>query len=414
MRQANIQGWTGALGHVLLAAILAASLVLPAHAGPREQARVIHDRLAGVPPSDLVLTQMENVIATNGSDPLCPPGVSGATCAAHIAMNNVNFYNVTLKNFAAPWTNREQSVFVPLNEYIATVIGMIRDNVPFNTLLSANLTYHGRPGVVSAAPSPDNNLHYEQLEENNINLRDELVSAPQSTVQAIPDFATAGVMTSRAASKAFFIAGTNRAMFRFTMLNHMCYDMEQVHDPRIPPDRIRQDVSRSPGGDSRLFLNNCIGCHNGMDPLAGAYAYYNYNEVNESQGRLVYTDGEVHSKYFNNDQNFPQGYRTTDDSWENRWRVGQNSHLGFGPEPFASGNGAKSLGEELGNSDAFAACQVRKVFRAVCLRDPDLGDAADTSDLAAFTSIKSSFTSGAPVYSMKRAFAETAVYCMGQ
>ena len=42
-----------------------------------------------------------------------------------------NFYNVTLKNFAAPWTNRDQSVFVPLNDYIATVIGMIRDDRAF-------------------------------------------------------------------------------------------------------------------------------------------------------------------------------------------------------------------------------------------------------------------------------------------
>ena len=56
-------------------------------------------------------------------------------------------------------------------------------------------------------------------------------------------------------------------------------DMEQVHDTSIIPDRIRQDVSRSPGGDSRVFLNNCIGCHAGMDPLAQAFAYYNYNET---------------------------------------------------------------------------------------------------------------------------------------
>ena len=38
------------------------------------------------------------------------------------------------------------------------------------------------------------------------------------------------------------------------MLNHMCKDMEQVHDVKRVPDRIRQDVSRSPGGDSRLYL----------------------------------------------------------------------------------------------------------------------------------------------------------------
>lgn len=413
MKYAN-HGWIAALGRVLLFVLLAAGMSLPAQAGDREQARRIHDRLAGVPPSDAILDRMEAVITSNGSDPLCPAGITGATCAAHIAMNDTSFYNVTLKNFAAPWTNREQSVFVPLNDYIATVIGMIRDDIPFNTLLSADLTYHGRAGAVAASPSANNNNHYEQLEANNINLRDELVSTSQSSIQGIPSGAAAGVMTSRAASKAFFIAGTNRAMFRFTMLNHMCNDMEQVHDTKIPPDRIRQDVSRSPGGDSRLFLNNCIGCHNGMDPMAGAFAYYNYNEVDENTGSLEYTDGVVQPKYFNNDLNFPQGYRSTDDSWENRWREGQNAHLGFSSALTGSGNGAQSLGAELGNSDAFAACQVRKVFRTVCLRDPDLGDPVDTSDLQAFTSIKNSFTNGTPAYSMKRVFAETAVYCMGQ
>ena len=70
------------------------------------------------------------------------------------------------------------------------------------------------------------------------------------------------------------------------MLNHMCNDMEQVHDIKLSPDRIRQDVSRSPGGDSRLFLNSCIGCHNGMDPMAQAFAYYNFNETT---GSIEYT-----------------------------------------------------------------------------------------------------------------------------
>ena len=54
------------------------------------------------------------------------------------------------------------------------------------------------------------------------------------------------------------------------------------------------------------------------------------------------------------------------------------------------------------------------MFRAVLLKYPDLGDTVDTSDLQAFTSIKNSFVNGTPAYSMKRVFAETAVYCMGQ
>jgi len=376
-------------------ALLSVVLLTPANAGYREQAKQMHDRLAGVPPSELVLQQMEDAI-----NPALP---GDANTAADIAMDNANFYNVTLKNFAAPWTNRDRSVFVPLNDYIATVIGMVRDNEPFNELLSRDITYVGRTGVVPANPSASNNDHYEQLERNNINLRDELEFAQQSSINGLLPPATAGVMTSRAASEAFFIAGTNRAMFRFTLLNHLCNDMEQVHDPSLPPDRIRQDVSRSPGGDSRLFLNSCIGCHSGMDPLAGAFAYYDYDEIGS---QLVYDNSAVHPKYFNNDLNFPQGFRTTNDSWENRWREGQNAYLGFDGSLPGSGNGAKELGMELANSEAFASCQVRKVFRTVCLRD-----AENLQDRNAVTLISDTFRSTG--YSMKQVFADTAVHCMG-
>ena len=318
--------------HVVLAVLLSAMFVLPANAGYREQAKQMHDRLAGVPPTNIVLQQMEDAI-----NPALP---GNANTAADIAMDNENFYNVTLKNFAAPWTNRDRSIFVPLNDYIATVIGMIRDDLPFNTLLTDDITYIGRAGVVPAAPSANNNDHYEQLETNHINLRDELQFAQQSSINGIPSTATAGVITSRAASEAFFIAGTNRAMFRFTLLNHLCNDMEQLRDPRVTPDRVRQDVSRSPGGDSRLFLNSCIGCHTGMDPMTQAFAYYNYDEAS---GALEYTPGNVQPKYFNNDLNFPQGFRTPDDSWDNYWRKGQNSYLGFDVLLTGSGQGAKSL-----------------------------------------------------------------------
>ena len=380
---------------IVIVGIIMAGLVTTAAAGPREQAKRIHDRLAGVPPTDQVLQVMENQIT--GGDPVA---------AAYTAMDNRYFYSVTLKNFSAPWTNRDQSVFVPLNDYIATVIGMVRDDIDFSTLLSADIAYVGRSGVVPSAPAANNNDHFAQLESNNVDLGNinDFVQVPQSSITGIPSPATAGVMTSRAASEAFFVAGTNRAMFRFTLLNHMCYDMEQMLDTKLPPDWIRQDVSRSPGGDSRLFLNNCIGCHSGMDPLAGAYAYYNYDETS---GRLEYTPGSVQPKYYNNDLNFPQGFRTADDSWENRWREGQNAYLGFDTGLQGSGNGAKSLGQELGRSQAFATCQVKKVFRAVCLREPE-----NAADRNAVTTITNTFRSSG--YRMKQVFADTAVHCMGQ
>jgi len=369
-----------------------------AQEGPREFAKRIHDRLAGVPPTDAVLNLMEAEVDTGR------PGT--AIDAAYRAMENPSFYNVTLKNFAAPWTNRDQNVFVPLNDYIATVIGMIRDDKPFNTVLSANIVYVGPSSL--PAYSNNNNNHYEAMENQSIDMKVELQERVQSNMSGLPTGAVAGVLTTRASAEAFFVAGTNRAQFRFTMINHLCNDMEQVLDVKRTPDRIRQDVPRSPGGDSRLFLNNCIGCHSGMDPLAGAFAYYNFNETT---GSIEYTPGNVQPKYFNNDTNFETGYRTTDDSWMNYWREGQNQFLGWaqnGLGSVGSGMGAASMGDELANSDAFASCQVKKVFKAVCLREPE--DLADRNqvNLVMVPSLKNNG------YNMKQTFAEAAVYCMGQ
>lgn len=377
----------------LIAFFAAASLLAAAtHAGPREQARRMHDRIAGVPPSGAVLESMAADIAAGR--PLD---------AAYKAMESGAFYDVTLKNFATPWTNRDQTVFAPLNDYTATVIGMVRDDVPFNTLLSADLVYMGAAGLGLPGYSPTSNDHYAQLESRGLSLKTSLVSTTQSAVTGLPPAATAGVMTTRAAAEAFFIDGTNRAMFRFTMMNHLCRDLEQVQDPTRPPDRIRQDVSRSPGGDSRIYLNNCIACHSGMDPLAQAFAHYDFDET---QGRLVYTANQVQPKYFVNADNFRPGYVTQDDRWDNYWRSGPNALLGWSPAQPGSGQGAKSLGEELAGSEAFARCQVEKVFRNVCFRAPS--DAADRTRVAAMTG---SFQANG--YRLKRVFAEAATYCMG-
>ena len=365
-------------------------------ANDRDKAKRIHDRIAGVPPTEATLSQMESLIAGGN-----------ALAAADIATEQPSFYNVTLKNMAVPWTNRDQTVFAPLNDYVATFIGMVRDDVPFNTALSADLTYTVNGS--SPAVSPSNNDHYANAELNNVNLYTALQSTAQSSVMGIPASATAGFITSRASSEAFFIDGTNRAMFRFTLMNHLCRDMEQVLDTSLPPDMIRQDVSRSPGGDSRIFLNNCIGCHSGMDPLARAFAYYDFdNGTAMAPGtmRLVYTDGTVQPKYFNNNTNFAPGFVTPDDEWTNRWRKGQNSLLGWSSSLPGTGSGAKSMGEELANSTAFAQCQVEKVFKTVCFRAP--GNAADRAQVATMTN--NFRTNG---YRLKQVFAESAVYCMG-
>ena len=393
VRNKQAQVSSGRARRSLAAASVLLILATAAHAGPAEQAKRIYERIAGEPPPPAVLTQM--TAAINGT-----PGQGGLVAAAAIATNASGFYNVTLKNMVIPWTNRDQTVFAPLNDYAATVIGMVRDNADFSTVLSADILYTvNAPGL--PAPSTMNNNHYATAETNGVDLMAALNKTTQSQTYGLTSTATAGVMTTRGAASAFFINGTNRAMFRFTLMNHLCHDMEQVMDTTRPTDRVRQDVARSPGGDSRIFLNQCAGCHSGMDPMAQAFAYYNFDAT---AGQLVYTAGTVQAKYTINATNFPFGFVTPDDSWSNRWRAGPNASFGWGSGP-GSGKGAKSLGQELASSDMFAQCQVTKVFQAVCFRAP-----ISTADQATVATLKASFKSG---YNLKQVFQQSAAACAG-
>ncbi len=398
--------------HKLSTALLtiALSMASVVQAGPREEAKRIHDRLAGVPATEAEVIDLASDI-----------NAGNAQSAAMKAMNKNTFYSVTLKNMFTPATNRDGDVFRDLNDYVATVIGLVRDDEDFRKALYDNVIYVGKSSLGLPAYANNNNEHYRQMAAQGTNLITGLERRTQTSVTGLEADATAGLMTTRAAAKAFFIAGTNRAMFRFTLLNHLCMDLEQVHDITRAPDRIRQDVSRSPGGDSRVFNNNCIGCHSGMDPMAQAFAYYNYeydadNDLTGENGQLVYnsageidpeTGTRVQAKYHINSATFPYGFVTPNDRWDNYWRSGQNKLLGWNSTPMGSGSGsgAKSMGMELAYSDAFAQCQVKKVFQTVCLREP-----GDTDDRAAVSTMVTNFK--ANNYQLKQVFAETAEYCL--
>ncbi len=387
-------------------------------ADARSQAKRIHDRLTGVPPTETVLNEMETLL---NNDP------SGKTAAAR-ALQDPNFYNVTLKNWITPWTNEAQTVFAPLNDFTATVIGLIRDDEDFRKVLYDDVIYTGNVNGLPAY-SNSNNRHYEELEAlgpatGNLADPNILVKRTQSSVTGLQSDATAGVLTTRAAARAFFYKGTNRAMFRFTMLNFLCTDLEPIKDNTRVPDRVRRDVARSPGGDSRIYLNACVGCHAGMDGMGGAMAYYDLEHDGdkedatsnfENTAHMTYSPGQVVAKYLQNENNFKPGYVPTDDSWINYWRNGPNALLGWHDWPGIQkddkgntlGHGFKQLGMELAWTDAFAQCQVKKAFQAVCLRDPE--DYA--ADRTAVDSIVTDFKNGG--YKMKQVFRDVAAVCKG-
>ncbi|MGW8370607.1 MAG: hypothetical protein ACWGPN_18240, partial [Gammaproteobacteria bacterium] len=104
-----------------LVALLALTSATSLSAGPREQAKAIHDRLTGVPATPADLELMQGM-----------PPYDAAMYAMEDGENSRYFYTVTLKNFAAPWTNRDHDAFVPLNDYTTLVIGMVKDDVRFD------------------------------------------------------------------------------------------------------------------------------------------------------------------------------------------------------------------------------------------------------------------------------------------
>lgn len=397
-----------------------------AQADARDQAKRMHDRLAGIPPTEEVLCAMADLITSGDAegaaqivmdtgtvtDPSAGNTCSGGSGTIDNSASKKAFYSVSLKNFVTPWTNEEQTLYAPLNDYTATVIGIVRDDRDFREVLTGNYIYKNP----SASYSANNNTAYEDLENSHADLS--LSSNLNSATQTWSD--PGGVTTTRAAGLAFFKDGTNRAMFRYTLMNYLCRDLEQVQDTSRVPDRIRQDVSRSPGGDSSIFLNSCIGCHSGMDPLAGAYAYYEWvaNEQADGTdlGNITYSTTIVHNldvdppikhKYLINANNFPYGYITTDDSWKNYWRAGPNSNLGWQGNTdgsVVSGNGVNSMHAELANTDAFAQCQVEKVYTHVCLQPP-----VDTHQ-SAIDTIKATFKTD---HNLKEVFASTAALCRG-
>lgn len=381
---------------VLILAMSASS----AFAGVEEQANRIHTRLTGVSPSATVLENMVSLLEAGKGDD-----------AAKLAMENDAFYRVTLKDWVTPWTNRDFDVHHPLNDYTATIMGVVRDDLDFRTILFDDIIYTAAASANLPNYSISNNDHYAALDQSALNLKDTLTRQTQSSVTNLPIEATSGVITSRAASKAFFIAGTNRAMFRYTFINHMCTDLDALKDTSIATNRIRQDVSRSPGGDSRIFMNSCSGCHSGMDPMAQAYAYYNFeydrdNDLTGENGQLSYQANTVQGKYHINSETFKFGFITESDKWDNYWRQGLNRRLGWDEQLSGSGNGAKSLGKEIAYSEQFASCQVSKVFEKVCLRKVQ-----NQQDATTLATITDTFKNSG--YKLKTVFAATANYCKG-
>ena len=196
-------------------------------------------------------------------------------------------------------------------------------------------------------------------------------------------------------------------MNRFAFMNFLCRDYEALHDITRPDIWVRRDVDRAPGGDSRTFKNKCVGCHAGQDAISGAWAYFDFvNGPNGIEdGQVVYTPETVVDK-INALILFSDGHVTTSDYFTNIWATGQNANLGW--RGAQEGYGAKAVGRMLSSTKAFSDCMAERVFKLVCLKEPQ--QQAHKDAIAQFATEFENHST----YNMKSLIAKTSVLCLGE
>jgi len=119
---------------LVLGSSTASALTPPAYPGSvHDRAKRIFERVVGVPPSAAQLTSMVGLIeAGNISD------------AVNVALADPSFYRIGLKRLVTPWTNVDHDPDAVLNDFSATIIGMVRDDKDFRRVLYGN-EYYVRP-----------------------------------------------------------------------------------------------------------------------------------------------------------------------------------------------------------------------------------------------------------------------------
>lgn len=374
---------------LIIGLILQGIIATPSLSGTLEQANRIYNNLNGHPGSDEELKSI--------ADLLDKGQLTDAALRA-IDTEHHSFYHITLRQILNLWANEARSNRFPLTDMQATAIGMVRDGLPFNEFLYADIVYIAENPELPAY-SLENNDHYKAIEDQGLELAKVLVRKKQSELTTLVASVSSGALTSRGFSEAYYQGGTNRAALRFTMLNFMCRDMEQLGDTSRPDFSVRRDVSRSPGGDPTIYKTKCVGCHAGMDALAGAFAYFDFDN-----GSLIYDPISPQAKYSVNSDAFPDGFVSKDNSWKNLWISGPNAILGW--RGLDEGQGVKSFGSMVSRSEQFSRCMSQQALSAVCRVQ---GDASEYATLVNYLATR--FERNA--YNLKNLFAHAALSCRG-
>jgi hypothetical protein len=370
----------------------------------KAQVAFVYKRLAGVPASAAdVNTWGAGLVAAADKAAYLTDVVAKA------ATENDKFYSVTVLNFAQIEASEERALadgsgatnsIGVLNDLTATVIGMVRDEKDYRAILSDDVLYIPTGATYAAGTNAIYDTLYANV-KNGAPLGSALTATTQTGATGLS--VQAGIFTLRGFGSVYYDAGTNRSAFRFTSMNYLCRDLEALSDVSRADIYVRKDVDRAPGGDATKYRTECVGCHAGMDPLANAFAYYDFIVPAQAGAAAAITIAAAPvAKMNQNSDVFPLGKTVENDSWKNLWREGINSDIWESTDPAKNeGNGVKSFGQLLANSKAFPNCMAQRAYKTVCLKDLSIKDPT-------ITRLGSEF---AKTYNMKELFKDVAVDC---
>ncbi|OQW47274.1 MAG: hypothetical protein A4S09_15890 [Proteobacteria bacterium SG_bin7] len=350
--------------------------------------------------------------------------------AALLATKEDSFYNTTVRDFAKRMSTRDETVNTPLNDFVATIVGVAANEKDARLLLNGNFYYMGNPST-TALPNDlqrdllTSNNHYAAMERSGYNLRRILKRVDGqkiysgTTIVDHPD--PAGIITSRAFMEAHAVAGTNRRLVEFTFREFACIPIAGWADSTGPDNYIGRDVDRFPGGDHTKFLTTCRSCHSNMDGLRGAFAKFNFSDGfvkyaplmpvvtdpdDENATNMCQSPAGIACKMNRNNDTFPGGFAVNDDSWINNANRNSNTTY-FGWGTTLSGRGVRSLASMVASSKAFPKCMAKRAFRSVCKRE------VTTFDSSLIDRVSTDFVN--EQYDLERLFARIAISreCIG-
>jgi len=288
-------------------------------ADPSTQAIRLGDRLGGfrLTAGDALTAQVASLIIQGKAEQ-----------AANLLTGLDSFYNVTVEHMFCPMSNRPETPIVLqpngnfgcMTDFVATGIGIVRDNVDARELLTGNYIYQGQAGLANVRATQNDlyksNNHFADLESTGQNYAQVLTKvAPQMVYNAqgatVPVAATdaAGLLTTRTWGEQHYVAGTNRRVVEFASREFLCNPLKDIGDEALPDDMTARDVDRQPSGSVINYKTTCAHCHNIHDPWHYATSFFEW--IQDGSGNyLIYTPGTVQAKLTKNGTMYPNGYVT--------------------------------------------------------------------------------------------------------